>query len=551
MRWQQGQPQGRLRKPCEGHTISVVDHVVYVLFGKHEDDHGNPICPPMQLLDTDSMTLSSPSVEPGPDGRQNVPEDREGHTASVVGKQIFIFGGTWTDEDDNTIYMNDLHILDTTQLRWRRPSTSGVAPIEREGHTAAPVGTRVFIFGGTWVDDEETSIYLNDLFVLDVESMAWAQTETTGTPPMQREGHTASVVGTQMVVFGGAGLDHEQHSVNLNDLHILDTETLVWHQPTCAGSVPQERRYHSACVIDQQILVFGGQYYDASADLHFECDNALCVHNLEAGEWSMLPVDSSTPLRRACHAAGVVGKKIFLIGGRYWDVAEDDYIFLNDIQILDTRAASTLAVDWRAFINNEHLSDITITVGGRTVFAHRVVLAARCAYFRGLFESGMRDATSHSIALDDISYPVFMVLLEYLYTDTFEMSDDALALPLFAAADFLGVEQLKAMCIARIEADLSVENVCGALTAADKHLAPNLKETCVDFIVANFQEVLPTEGFKDLPRPLLDLVHLGISARHYGGGAARSGGSAAAAQLSQRVSRLSMSPNSPNARRSA
>ena len=86
------------------------------------------------------------------------------------------------------------------------------------------------------------------------------------------------------------------------------------------------------------------------------------------------------------------------IGGRYWDVAEDDYIFLNDIQILDTQAASTFAADWtvshgskspgsnpyqhacssflsphwQAFLNNEYLSDITINVGGKIVHAHRV-----------------------------------------------------------------------------------------------------------------------------------------------------------------------------------
>ena len=34
----------------------------------------------------------------------------------------------------------------------------------------------------------------------------------------------------------------------------------------------------------------------------------------------------------------MVNKRVYLIGGRYWDVAEDDYIFLNDIHVLDTRA---------------------------------------------------------------------------------------------------------------------------------------------------------------------------------------------------------------------
>ena len=47
-------------------------------------------------------------------------------------------------------------------------STTSSAPIEREGHSASVVGSRVYIFGGTWVDDDSNSVYLNDLQVLDV-----------------------------------------------------------------------------------------------------------------------------------------------------------------------------------------------------------------------------------------------------------------------------------------------------------------------------------------------------------------------------------------------
>ena len=66
------------------------------------------------------------------------------------------------------------------------------------------------------------------------------------------------------------------------------------------------------------------------------------------------------------------------------------------------QTASNLAADWSAFLNNPHLSDIAIEVGGQTVHAHRVVLAARCSYFRAMFKSGMRESTSGTIALDDI-----------------------------------------------------------------------------------------------------------------------------------------------------
>ena len=83
-----------------------------------------------------------------------------------------------------------------------------------------------------------------------------------------------------------------------------------------------------------------------------------------------------------------------------------------------------------------------------------------------------------------MSYPVFMALLEHLYTDS---SDVARAHAAAVAADFLGVDHLKAICVARIEADLSVDTVCEALTIADKHLAMSLKEM-QSFIVDHFQE---------------------------------------------------------------
>ena len=278
--------------------MSVVDKSLYVLFGKHEDDNANSVCPPMQVLNTEDMSLKSPESSGLNRSMPAVPEDREGHTASVVGRRIYIFGGTWTDEDDQTIYMNDLHILDVDTLIWSRPGTDGTPPIEREGHTAATIGSRIFIFGGTWVDDEDNSIYLNDLHILETDGvLSWSPGESSGEPPTRREGHTASPIGTMMVVFGGAGFESDG-PINLNDLHILCTEAMRWSQPNITGKVPKERRYHSASVIDQRLLVFGGQYFDSEADLHFECDNAVCTFDMESMSWCVRLLDPWDVLTR-------------------------------------------------------------------------------------------------------------------------------------------------------------------------------------------------------------------------------------------------------------
>jgi len=57
MRWLQAQPQGRARRPCEGHTCCGIDKKIFILFGKHEDENGAVICPPLQVVDTGAAAL--------------------------------------------------------------------------------------------------------------------------------------------------------------------------------------------------------------------------------------------------------------------------------------------------------------------------------------------------------------------------------------------------------------------------------------------------------------------------------------------------------------
>jgi len=384
-----------------------------------------------------------------------------------------------TDHEDITLYMNDLHILDTTckPPAWSRPprTPSNSPPMEREGHTAVVVGHRMLVFGGTWVDEEDKSRYLNDVHVYDATRNWWSQPDVLGTPPIEREGHTASSIGRNMLVFGGAGLDAVDHPINLADLHVLDTDTWTWHQPILGSDVlPQERRYHTASVIDRRMYVFGGQYYEPTADLHFECDNVVSCLDIESMSWDTLQVDGQAPLRRACHSAGVVGKRIFIVGGRYWDISEDDYIFMNDVQLLDTTPCSTFATDWRAYFNNAHLSDIELRVDGRPIPAHRVVLAARCEHFSRMLMSGMKEAESVCVTIDGVRHEVFACLLEYMYTDVVDFAPE-IALELLTAADRFGLERLKRECINAIESSLRVSTVCHVFFVADQHCADDLK----------------------------------------------------------------------------
>ena len=77
---------------------------------------------------------------------------------------------------------------------------------------------------------------------------------------------------------------------------------------------------------------------------------------------------------------------------------------------------------------------------------------------RTAYEKVIGDSTVHSIppptsrcesraseiAINDVRHPIFLALLEYLYTDNVDIALD-IAMELFQAADQFGVERLKRM----------------------------------------------------------------------------------------------------------
>lgn len=65
----------------------------------------------VSIITVASHTWISPSV------RGEGPEAREGHSAALVGKRLFIFGGCGKSSNTNDeVYYNDLYILNTGEF---------------------------------------------------------------------------------------------------------------------------------------------------------------------------------------------------------------------------------------------------------------------------------------------------------------------------------------------------------------------------------------------------------------------------------------------------
>lgn len=167
------------------------------------------------------------------------------------------------------------------------------------------------------------------------------------------------------------------------------------------------------------------------------------------------------------------------------------------------------------------MADTCFLVEGREIHGHRAILAIRSEYFRALLFNGhMRESVqfesrttsgSAPITLSDVSYDVFMKVLEYLYTDCVTDVDLDLGIHLLIASEHFMLDRLKLLCEDIIRRDVSVSNVINILVTSHNHHATGLKELAMEFILSNLNENDIQKGLVDLkstPELLVEIIQL-------------------------------------------
>ena len=99
-------------------------------------------------------------------------------------------------------------------MTWTSPEYFGVPPSPRRGHSAVIVDKRMYVFGGY-----NGSAHLPDLQVLHLASMTWESIKTLSESyPSARRQHAMAAVGRHLVVYGGYN-----GKAYLDDMHVFDT----------------------------------------------------------------------------------------------------------------------------------------------------------------------------------------------------------------------------------------------------------------------------------------------------------------------------------------
>ena len=232
------------------------------------------------------------------------PAKREGHTSVAVEDYIITFGGCYLDKR----CFNDLHVFNTRTNDWVQPKVDGLPPIEREGHTATMVGQLMYVYGGS----SEVG-YLDDVYVLNVNPgtpgsgeelpMSWGHIDVSGVEPIGREGHSAVQYGSRIIYFGG----YTEKGFT-NELLILDTTTNAWQIPAVSGVKPAGREGHTALVYNNRMYVFGGFTNGG-------CLNDLYILDLKTMSWEIGITSGITPSVREDHSAILRGHEMLFVGG--------------------------------------------------------------------------------------------------------------------------------------------------------------------------------------------------------------------------------------------
>ena len=254
------------------------------------------------------------------------PTKRSGHSFSVMGLSAYMFGGC--DKQEPAGPNNELFQLKMSGvLEWKKidqdliyDCESGNPPLPRWLHSACVYDTYVVVFGGF----HSSTHRLGDLWYFDTITMTWSNPLNDETSfsshgshtksesefaPTPRGDHSASILGDHMWIFGGYGGQGYSRK-DFNDIFVFDMENRQWIKPPdIKGAPPKPRSGHSATVVEDTIIMYGGW----SASEQFA---DICILDTDNLTWSTIESYSEPRWRHTVFGVEAIPYfKLFCFGG--------------------------------------------------------------------------------------------------------------------------------------------------------------------------------------------------------------------------------------------
>ncbi|XP_049613529.1 BTB/POZ domain-containing protein 9 isoform X1 [Syngnathus scovelli] len=154
----------------------------------------------------------------------------------------------------------------------------------------------------------------------------------------------------------------------------------------------------------------------------------------------------------------------------------------------------------------EDYSDVTFIVEGKRFPAHRVILAARCHYFRALLYGGMKESQPQAeVSLEETRAEAFSMLLRYLYTGRASLSSarEEVLLDFLGLAHRYGLQPLEDSTSDFLRTVLHTGNVCLVFDVASLYSLSALGAACCSYMDKHAPDILNSDGFLALSKTAL------------------------------------------------
>ncbi|XP_019220013.1 multiple epidermal growth factor-like domains protein 8 [Oreochromis niloticus] len=257
------------------------------------------------------------------------PVARHSHTAVEYMGKMVIFGG----ELANGSLANDVWMYRPLNDDWQQLgfSTSPGAP-KLANHAAAIVDSYLYVFGGRTEED----MFSSTLYRFGLHgSGRWETVQPTGGKPPATAGHSMVFHSPSrtLLVYGGHRPITARFSARVNKIVVFHVDRRFWTSfpSRFAATGPRERAFHSATVIGNYMVVYGGNVH-----IHYleeKCyDEEIFFYHLGCHQWvsakeKLVFTEGGDAVRgRYSHVAAVMEGRVLLVAGGYSGVARGDLV---------------------------------------------------------------------------------------------------------------------------------------------------------------------------------------------------------------------------------
>ncbi|KAM8921310.1 uncharacterized protein RCH25_016012 [Pelodytes ibericus] len=248
--YQGGMPAAVCPSARLGHSVCLCDPETAILIGG-EGANEQPCQDSLWKMELDSdFWFPMDGLCQGPS-----PQSSKGHSATFdpETKKVYVYGGMRESR-----WFSGIYVLDTLDWKWTILTAVGKVPTLSH-HSATMYQRELYVFGGLCPQiGTESGLCTNSLYIFNPEYKIWYQPIVEGERPLARFGHTATLLRNRVVIFGGR---RTPSPVYLNDVHVLDLGYMEYIPVPLAANIekPSPRCFHVATqVSDHKVLIHGG-----------------------------------------------------------------------------------------------------------------------------------------------------------------------------------------------------------------------------------------------------------------------------------------------------